>query len=77
MLTKVWVKKDILMAKVKRGLCRFVQDEQGDFGIAQIGGIVATLVILGVIVTVVSGNMEVWVEDVWGWLKTWIENILT
>jgi len=54
-----------------RAKCRFgvlARDERGDFGIGQIAAIVAGVVIVGVLITVVTGRLGPWIDQVWGWI---------
>lgn len=44
---------------------RFVEDERGEFGIKQIAATVAVIVVIGFVVTAISGNMGTWVEEIW------------
>jgi len=46
----------------------FVKDERGDFGIGQIAAIVAAVVIIGVIISVVTGFLPDWIEQLWTWI---------
>jgi len=55
--------------RTKIGVKLFFQEERGDFGIGQIASIVAGIVIIGVIISVVTGSMEGWIGEVWGWIK--------
>lgn len=41
------------------------KDEKGEFGIKQIAGTVAVIVIIGLVVGIVEGSLATWVSDVW------------
>jgi hypothetical protein len=51
----------------------FLRDDRGDFGIKEIAMAVAGVVIIGVIVTAVSGFLPTWIEDIWGIIKTYLQ----
>lgn len=55
-------------AKTKRWLKTFSKEERGDLGIGQIAGIVATIVIIGVVVAVITGLLPQWIDDLWTWI---------
>ena len=46
----------------------FTKDERGDFGIGQIAGIVAGIVIIGVVISVVTGRLPNWIDQLWEWI---------
>ncbi len=50
--TKLWAKN-------------FLREERGDFGIGQIAGIVAAVVIVGVIVSTITGLLPNWIGEIW------------
>jgi len=54
-----------LYAYAKYKISTFVKDERGDFGIGQIVAIVAAIIIIGVIVSIVTGAMGEWVSYLW------------
>jgi len=56
------------MAWAKRCARSFAKDEHGDFGIGQIAAIVAGVVIIGVVITVVTGFLPEWIDDLWTWI---------
>ena len=68
MMREIGTKIDMALIEVKTGISRFVQEEQGDFGIGQIAGIVALVVVLGAIVSAVTGFMPDWIDTVWGFI---------
>jgi len=43
-------------------------DERGDFGIGQIAAIVAGIVIVGVLITAVTGRLGPWIDQLWDWI---------
>jgi len=53
--------------KCRTGL--FTKDENGDFGIGQIAGIVAGIVIIGVVISTVTGRLPDWIDQVWEWIS--------
>lgn len=77
MFARIWAEKDLAMMWVKSGLSRFVKEERGDFGIGQLAMIVGTIVIVGVIISVVSGAMEEWVGDLWSWIGNLVGDFTT
>lgn len=52
-------------ASPKKGIRAFWEDETGEFGIKQIAATVAVIVIIGIIVGIVRGNLPNWVNDTW------------
>ena len=77
-MVKICAIMDKNRIKLTAKLRRFVADERGDFGIAQIGAIVATLVVLGLIVSLLQGGiMQTWITDIWGWFTLWVTSILS
>ncbi|NMM55442.1 hypothetical protein [Paenibacillus aquistagni] len=42
-----------------------VGNERGEFGIKQIAITVAVIIIIGVVVTTLSGKLPTWVGDIW------------
>jgi len=55
-------------AGAKDAATGFARDERGDFGIGQIAAIVAGVVIIGVIISVVTGFLPDWIEQLWSWI---------
>ena len=51
--------------QAKHRMNTFVKEERGDFGVGQIVAIVATIIIVGVIISLVTGAMEDWVTYLW------------
>jgi len=43
----------------------FAREERGDFGIGQIAAIVAAIIIIGVIISIVTGLMPDWISYLW------------
>ncbi len=64
-MKKLMVKAMILKEELKTAAARFAAEEDGDFSIKGIAGIVAVIVIIGVIVGVVSNNMDGWIGELW------------
>ena len=58
-----------LFMRAKCGISTFAKEERGDFGIGQIAAIVAAIVIIGVIISIVTGLMPNWIESIWGWIE--------
>ena len=61
MLTKIRQ----LFAQAKCGINTFAEEERGDFGIGQIVAIVATIIVVGVVISIVTGNMDDWIDYLW------------
>ena len=57
-----------LVIRKKEALKRIIREEKGDFGIGQIAAIVAGIVIIGVVISVVSGRLPDWIDDLWTWI---------
>jgi len=53
---------------VKCRICDLTVDERGDFGIGQIAAIVAGIVIIGVLITAVTGRLGPWIDQLWDWI---------
>jgi len=47
----------------------FAKDERGDFGIGQIAAIVAGIVIIGVVISVITGRLPTWIDQLWDWIS--------
>ena len=61
----------LLITQAKIWMGSFVKEERGDFGIGQIAAIVATIVIIGAIVGIVTGALDDWIggeDGIWGWI---------
>ncbi|MGZ7444057.1 hypothetical protein [Paenibacillus sp. TH7-28] len=62
-------------ASPKKGIRTFWEDEAGEFGIKQIAATVAVIVIIGIIVGIVRGNLPAWVNDIWDYFMGLIEGL--
>ncbi|AUG57060.1 hypothetical protein [Acetivibrio saccincola] len=51
--------------KIKNMMKNLLKDQSGEFGIKQIAATVAVIVIIGLIIGVVRGNIGTWVVEVW------------
>lgn len=51
--------------KIKNKIKIFLKNQSGEFGIKQIAATVAVIVIIGLIIGVVRGNIGTWVAEVW------------
>lgn len=51
--------------KIKNKIKNFLKNQSGEFGIKQIAATVAVIVIIGLIIGVVRGNIGTWVAEVW------------
>jgi len=58
----------LLLSRVKCRTGLFKKDENGDFGIGQIAGIVAGIVIIGVVISTVTGRLPTWIDQLWEWI---------
>jgi len=54
-----------LPALVRLWLGTFAREERGDFGLGSIVAIVATIIIIGVIISIVTGLMPDWIDYLW------------
>lgn len=61
MLRKIQKAKAIMQRRFQV----FAKEEQGDFGIGQLAAIVAAVVIIGVVVTIVTGFLPEWIGTIW------------
>lgn len=43
----------------------FWKDESGDFGVKQIAATVAVIVVIGLVITGIKGNLETWIDEIW------------
>jgi len=59
------IKIGLLYMQSKFWLRKFAKEERGDFGIGQIVAIVATIVVIGLIITAISGKLDGWIDTVW------------
>jgi len=64
MLTQI----KLLRSWVKCRINNLTVDERGDFGIGQIAAIVAGIVIVGVLITAVTGRLGPWIDQLWDWI---------
>jgi|CZCB01.1.fsa_nt_gi Flp pilus assembly pilin Flp len=56
---------EVLAMKIKNMMKNLLKDQSGEFGIKQIAATVAVIVIIGLIIGVVRGNIGTWVVEVW------------
>ena len=56
---------EVLAMKFKNMMKNLLKDQSGEFGIKQIAATVAVIVIIGLIIGVVRGNIGTWVVEVW------------
>lgn len=54
-----------IFVQAKRWMNTFVKEERGDFGLGQIVAIVATIIIVGVVISIVTGQMGDWIDYLW------------
>ena len=71
----MWNKLQTKMASARLWANRLLHEEQGDFGVGQIALMVASVVVIGVIVMVITGLMPEWIESVWGRIEGWFDQI--
>jgi len=64
----------LLFAQAKSWMSNFAKEERGDFGIGQIAMIVAAIIIIGVIISIVTGLMPDWIEYLWGQITALFES---
>ena len=69
-------KSKLMLTRIKCLLIVFAGEERGDFGIGQIAAIVAGIVIIGVIISAVTGNMQEWIGQVWDWISELFDSAL-
>ena len=61
-----------MLPQAKNRISFFARDERGDFGIGQIAAIVAGIVIIGVVVTTITGRLPNWIDRVWEWISAMV-----
>ena len=52
---------------------KFVKAEDG-FGVKEIAISLGAIVLVGLIITAISGKLPDWLDDVWGWITTFIND---
>ncbi|MED4956079.1 hypothetical protein ABEO75_16760 [Paenibacillus macerans] len=62
-------------ASPKKGIRAFWEDEAGEFGIKQIAATVAVIVIIGLVVSAVRGNLPTWINDIWDYFMGLIKEM--
>lgn len=60
-LNKILIKGSIL-----------VRSQRGSMGIKEIAFALGSIVVVGIIITGVKGNMNTWLGDVWRWVTNFI-----
>ncbi|GGG05754.1 hypothetical protein GCM10010912_58000 [Paenibacillus albidus] len=59
------MKKQMKKAAKNSGEMSFWKEERGDIGVKQIAGTVAVIVIIGLVITAVQGNLSEWIDQIW------------
>lgn len=62
-------------ASPKKGIRAFWEDETGEFGIKQIAATVAVIVLIGLVVSFVRGQLPTWVSDIWDYFMGLIKEM--
>ncbi|NLI59619.1 MAG: hypothetical protein GX387_14140 [Clostridium sp.] len=63
--------------KIKNKVRNFLKDQSGEFGIKQIAVTVAVIVIIGLLIGVIRGNLGTWVAEVWDMFIEMIKNLIS
>lgn len=63
--------------KIKSKVRNFFKDQSGEFGIKQIAVTVAVIVIIGLLIGVIRGNLGTWVAEVWDMFIEMIKNLIS
>ncbi|MFP4697779.1 MAG: hypothetical protein ACLFMO_03640 [Eubacteriales bacterium] len=53
----------------------FLKEEKGDFGVKQIAGTVGVIVIIGLVIAAIQGQIGTWVDQVWNIFIEQIEGL--
>lgn len=64
------------MKKNNGGMASFWRDESGDFGVKQIAGTVAVIVVIGFVVSIIQTNLGTWINDVWTLFMNQIKDLM-
>ncbi|MBT2293166.1 hypothetical protein J7E73_29475 [Paenibacillus albidus] len=59
------MEKQLKKAAKDSGEVSFWKEERGDIGVKQIAGTVAVIVIIGLVITAVQGNLTEWIDQIW------------
>ncbi|MCL1975341.1 MAG: hypothetical protein FWG61_04170 [Firmicutes bacterium] len=62
-------KASMAISKIWNRFSILAKEENGDFGIGQLAGIVAAVVIIGVVVSTITGLLPEWINDIWQWIS--------
>jgi Flp pilus assembly pilin Flp len=68
---------EVLIMKIKNKVRNFLKDQSGEFGIKQIAVTVAVIVIIGLLIGVIRGNLGTWVAEVWDMFIEMIKNLIS
>jgi len=74
-MLKLYVKIDLAVVKAKAALRRFMEEEQGDFGVSQIAMIVVSVVIIGTIFMTVRANLPDLFDTFWSSITGWFDDM--
>lgn len=51
--------------KMSKKIAQVLAEEKGSFGVKEIAVTVAVIVVIGFAITVIEGNMDGWVSELW------------
>lgn len=65
------------LQRIKLVTKRFMEDERGEFGIKGIAMTVAAIVVIGLVIGVVQGNLGAWIAELWTMFIDQIEDLMS
>ena len=74
-MSKIMDKINLVGVKMKLELNRLVEEERGDIGIKQLAIAVGVIIVIGAVVTALTGEMDSIVKDVWDWLFDTVQSL--
>jgi hypothetical protein len=54
-----------------------LNNQRGEFGVKQIAITVAVIVLIGVVVTIIQGNLPDWITQIWDLFIEQIKNLIS
>ena len=74
-MNKIMDKVNLAGLRIKLELNRLLNEERGDIGVKQLAVAVGVIILIGVVITVLTDNMDTFVDDIWKILKEQIEDL--
>lgn len=74
-MNKIMDKVNLTGLRIKLELNRLLNEERGDIGVKQLAVAVGVIILIGVVITVLTDNMDTFVDDIWKILKEQIEDL--